>query len=110
MPKQSPIPTDLDRPFYDAYNDELLVVQHCAPCNRCQFPPRLMCPRCGWTNLERCQVSGPGRIQSRVVVSDTPVSTLIADQPFNVATIALEEEPEANDGNTTTAAVGMNDG
>jgi uncharacterized OB-fold protein len=29
-----------------------------------------------------------------VVVHDTPVSSLIPDQPFNVATIALEEEPE----------------
>jgi uncharacterized OB-fold protein len=29
-----------------------------------------------------------------VVVYDSPVSTLIPDQPFNVATISLEEEPE----------------
>ncbi len=54
-----------------------------------------MCPRCGGTNLEWRQVSGRGRIRSRVVVYDTPVSTLIPDQPFNVATIALEDEPEA---------------
>jgi uncharacterized OB-fold protein len=39
-------------------------------------------------------VSGRGHIVSRVVVYDTPVSTLIAEQPFNVATIALDEEPE----------------
>jgi len=38
-------------------------------------------------------VSGRGRIQSRVVVYDSPVSSLIPDQPFNVALIALEEEP-----------------
>jgi uncharacterized protein len=93
--KQSPIPTEFDKPFYDACNEDRLVVQHCANCNRFQFPPRMMCARCGNPNVEWKQVSGRGRIQSRVVVYDSPVSTLIPDQPFNVATIALEEEPEA---------------
>lgn len=94
MPKQSPIPSDLDRPFYDACNEERLVVQYCPACSRYQFPPRTMCPRCGGAALEWRQVSGRGRIQSRVVVYDTPTSSLIPEQPFNVATIALEEEPE----------------
>ena len=94
MPKQSPIPNDLDQPFYDACNEERLVIQHCQSCNRFQFPPRAACLGCGAAALEWQQVSGRGRIQSRVVVHDTPVSALIPEQPFNVATIALEEEPE----------------
>ena len=44
MPKQSPVPDEFDKPFYDACNEERLVVQHCANCNRFQFPPRAMCP------------------------------------------------------------------
>ena len=95
MPKQSPIPNELDKPFYDACNEERLVVQYCRACSRFQFPPRAMCPLCGQNAaLEWRQVSGRGRIQSRVVVHDTPISSLIPEQPFNVATIALEEEPE----------------
>ncbi|MDA1061480.1 MAG: zinc ribbon domain-containing protein [Chloroflexi bacterium] len=95
MPKQSPVPTDLDKPFYDGCNEERLVIQHCQACNRFQFPPRAgSCLGCGAAALEWKQVSGRGQIKSRVVVYDTPVSTLIPDQPFNVATIALEEEPE----------------
>ena len=94
MRKQSPVPNDLDRPFYDACNEDRLVLQHCAACNRFQFPPRAMCPRCGNPGLTWRQATGRGRIQSRVVVYDSPVSTLIPDQPFNVATISLEEEPE----------------
>jgi len=39
-------------------------------------------------------VSGRGWIRSRVVVYDTPVSTLIPGQPFNVASISLDEEPD----------------
>jgi uncharacterized OB-fold protein len=49
---------------------------------------------CGQAMLEWKEISGRGRIQSRVVVYDTPVSTLIPDQPFNVATISLDDEPE----------------
>lgn len=95
MPKQSPIPDALDKPFYDACNEERLVVQFCPACSRYQFPPRTMCSACGGrTPLEWKQVSGRGKIMSRIVVHDTPISMLIPEQPFNVATIALEEEPE----------------
>ena len=38
MPKQSPIPDALDKPFYDACNEERLVVQYCTNCLRYQFP------------------------------------------------------------------------
>ena len=93
MRKQSPVPNEFDKPFYDACNEGRLVLQHCPACKRFQFPPRATCPRCEGSNLEWRPVSGRGRIQSRVVVYDSPVSTLIPDQPFNVATIALEEEP-----------------
>jgi len=94
LPKQSPVPSTLDQPFYDACNEGRLVIQHCAACNRFQFPPRAMCPRCGGASLEWRQVSGRGRIQSRVVVYDSPTSTLIPDQPFNVATVSLDDEPD----------------
>ncbi len=96
MPKQSPVPNEFDKPFYDACNEGRLVVQYCAWCARYQFPPRAMCSVCGMTvTLSWKQVSGRGKIVSRVVVHDTPISSLIADQPFNVAMIALEEEPSA---------------
>jgi uncharacterized OB-fold protein len=94
LPKQSPIPDAIDKPFYDACNEDRLVIQHCPACNRYQFPPRAACGGCLNPGIGWKQVSGRGRIQSRVVVYDTPVSVLIPDQPFNVATIALEEEPE----------------
>ena len=95
MPKQSPIPDALDQPFYDACNEERLVVQYCTNCLRYQFPPRPECTRCGNNaSVEWRQLSGRGRIISRVVVHDSPTSALIPNQPFNVAAIALDEEPE----------------
>ena len=94
MQKQSPVPDELDKPFYEACNEERLVIQYCPNCNRFQFPPRGVCAGCLSAAIEWRQVSGRGRIQSRVVVHDSPVSTLIPDQPFNVATISLDDEPQ----------------
>lgn len=94
MPKQSPVPNELDQPFYDGCNEERLLVQNCAACNRFQFPPRAMCARCGNPGLAWREVSGRGTIRTRVVVYDSPVSSLIPQQPFNVASISLDEEPE----------------
>lgn len=95
MAKQSPVPDQLDKPFYDACNEDRLVLQYCNICLRYQFPPKPACSRCGNTAaIEWRQVSGRGRIISRVVVHDTPISSLIPDQPFNVAAISIEEEPE----------------
>ena len=39
-------------------------------------------------------MSGRGKIRTYGVVHDCPVKMLQIDQPFNVALIALEEDPE----------------
>ena len=95
MPKQSPVPTALDKPFWDACTEGRLVVQNCKACNRLQHPPQPACGQCGSaSNLEWRQMSGIGKIFSYAVVYDTPVTMLAADQPFNVAVIELQEDPE----------------
>jgi len=97
MPKQSPIPEESDKPFWDAANEGRLVIQNCKACNRMQHPPQAACPQCGSKdNLEWKQVSGRGKIYSYGVVYDSPVRVLQADQPYNVAVITLDEDPGVN--------------
>ena len=97
MPKQSPIPEELDKPFWDACNEGRLVIQNCKRCGRLQHPPQPTCAKCGSAdNLEWHQVSGRGTIYSYVVVYDTPVTMLVPEQPFNVALIQLQEDPGIN--------------
>ena len=94
MPKQSPIPDETDKPYWDACNEGRLLVQNCKACNRMQHPPEAACPACGsGGNLEWREVSGRGKIYSYGVVFDSPVRVLQADQPYNVAVIQLEEDP-----------------
>ena len=40
MPKQSPVPDEVDQPFWDAANEDRLVVQNCTACDRLPAPAR----------------------------------------------------------------------
>ncbi len=95
MPKQSPVPDELDQPFWDACNEGRLVIQNCTSCDRLQHPPEPECFGCGSADdLEWREMSGRGRIHSYGVVYDNTVALRIPDQPFNLAVIELEEDPE----------------
>lgn len=97
MPKQSPVPDEVDQPFYTAANEGRLVIQYCAVCERYQYPPELVCYQC--SSAERLswrEIEGRGTIYSYAVVYDTPVASLQPDQPFNVAVIDLDECPGIN--------------
>jgi uncharacterized protein len=97
MPKQSPVPDELDKPFYDAANDGKLVIQFCGGCQRWQFPPQAACAACGsGDSLSWREIAGRGTIYSYGVVYDSPITVLQPDQPYNVAVISLDQAPEIN--------------
>lgn len=97
MPKQSPIPNDLDRAFYEAANEDRLVIQFCDDCQRWQFPPAAECAQCmSGVALSWREIGGRGTIYSYGVVYDSPIASLQADQPYNVAVVSLDEAPEIN--------------
>lgn len=94
MVKQGVVPDDLTKPFWDAANEERLVVQNCRSCPRLHFPPRTACDWCGSGEyLEWKEMSGRGKIYNYGVVYDCPVASLKADLPFNLAVITLDEDP-----------------
>ena len=94
MPKQSPVPDKVDQGFWEACNEGRLVIQYCHECDMLQHPPQETCAQCGSGNhLEWREVSGRGTIYTYAVMYDNPVVLLFDDQPFNVAVIALEDDP-----------------
>ena len=93
MPKQSPIPEEVDKPFWDACNEDRLVIQNCTACDRLQQPPEPTCYQCGSAdNISWKKMNGRGTIYTYAVMYDTPVPLLYNDQPFNVAVISLEDD------------------
>ncbi len=94
MPKPVPVPDALSKPFWDAVNEQRLIVQHCSACGRRQYPPEPRCTECrSADHLEWIPTSGRARIIGYTVMHDSRVRLLQADQPFNIALVALEEDP-----------------
>lgn len=92
--KQGVIPDELTAPFWEAANDGRLVIQNCASCDRLQNPPLPACSLCGLADgLGWKEMSGRGTIYNYCVVYDTPVALLQEDEPFNLAVVALDDDP-----------------
>ncbi len=101
MPKQSPVPEAVDKGFWDACNEERLVIQHCTACDRLQQPPEATCLDCGSKDhLGWKQMSGKGIVYSYAVMHDTNVPLLFDDQPFNAAIIHLLDDAGKDSGIT----------
>ena len=67
--KQGVVPDALTKPFWDAANEERLVVQNCKACDRLQHPPASKCHQCGsGDNLEWKAMSGRGKVYNYGVV------------------------------------------
>jgi uncharacterized OB-fold protein len=95
MPKPSPIPDEVSKPFWDACNERRLIIQTCAQCDRMQYPPEKTCIACGSSaHLTWREVKGMGRIHGYCVMHDSRVKLLQERQPFNIAVIELEENPQ----------------
>ena len=95
MPKPIPVPTELDQGFWDAVNERRLVVQYCNVHSRMQHPPEATCRECGnGDNLGWREVNGRGTINDYCVMYDTRTVALKEYQPFNIAVIKLDENPD----------------
>ena len=97
MPKQSPLPDDLDRPHGEGANADRLVLQYCTADDRWQYPPAPVCGGCGSAeHLEWRENEGAGTIYSYAVVHHTYIAGLKDELPFNAAVIALDSAPGLN--------------
>lgn len=94
MPKPVPVPTEVSKPFWDACDQQRLVMQHCSACDRMQYPPEAACRQCGSSeHLAWQPVSGRGKIHGYCVMYQSRIKRLQAEQPFNIVVIELDEDP-----------------
>ena len=87
--KIQPRPTAVSAPYWDGCAAGELRPQYCPVCAAHQFYPRIVCSKCGGTDLEWRQASGKGVIASFTVVR-RGVSAAY-EGPYVVALIDLEE-------------------
>src|SRR5258706_14854069 len=97
MPKLIPVADALSKPFWDAVNQKRLVLQHCAACDRLQYPPQQACQVCNSANgLAWKEVEGRGHIASYIVIEDGRLNRRMPDQPYNLAMVTLDGAPRGN--------------
>lgn len=89
--KPVPVVNSWARPFWDAARENRLIIQKCSDCAQHIFYPRLACPHCFSANLTWIEASGRGTIYSYTVVENNSPSAFIADMPYVIAVIRLEE-------------------
>lgn len=96
MPKVIPVADELSQPFWDAVQERRLVAQHCTSCDRMQHPPRPACQYCGSEQFDWKETSGKGHILVGGVIMDSHMPPRAVDQPFNLAVVTLDDEPNIN--------------
>src|SRR5205814_183444 len=97
MPKLIPVPDALSKPFWDAVNQGRLVLQHCAACDRLQYPPQQACQVCNSAaGLTWKEVEGRGHIATYIVIEDGRLNRRMPDQPYNLAMVTLDADPRVN--------------
>jgi uncharacterized OB-fold protein len=78
-------------PFWQAAREGRLIIQHCHACDRNIFYPRLACPFCFADQPEWIEACGRGTVYSFSVVENNSPSAFLADMPFVIAIVRLEE-------------------
>jgi uncharacterized OB-fold protein len=93
--KPMPRITEFDRPFWEACNEEKLLLQVCraAGCRRFIFYPRVCCPHCGRGNLEWTEVSGQGTLRSFTILHHAQHQSFAAELPYCFIVVDLAEGP-----------------
>lgn len=90
-PKPLPVVQPWARPFWAATREGRLDLQYCPACARHVHYPRIACPHCGSERMEWRTASGRGTIYSYTVVVNNAPSAFVADMPYVVAIIHLDE-------------------
>lgn len=91
--KPVPIPDPVSGGFWEGCREGELRLQRCGDCNRLQFYPRALCTNCGSLNLLWCPASGRASVFSFTVVRRHQAPWWVAELPYVVAVVELEEGP-----------------
>ena len=93
--KPSPRLSEVNRPFWEACNAQVLKLQRCQSdaCGKFIYYPRVCCPHCNSGDTQWTEVSGHGEIVSSTTVHRPHHETFYAEAPILFAAIKLDEGP-----------------
>ena len=90
-PKPVPAPDAISRTYWEGANLGEFRFQRCRACGKAQFYARSACVHCHATDLEWQVAAGRGRIASFSVIHRAPLPSFVADAPYVLALVDLDE-------------------
>ena len=91
LAKPRPVPTPTSQPYWDALNDDRIVLQRCADCSTWVHYPRRRCTTCLSDHLVWTEVDGVGTLFT-FSVAHAPTATMFADEvPLVIAVVELPQ-------------------
>jgi uncharacterized protein len=88
-----PVPDEASLPFFDAAARGVLLIKHCAACNRYMAPQAEFCDRCLTDGIEWREASGRGTIYSFIINHQVGHPGFAAVVPYNIVVVELAEGP-----------------
>ncbi len=87
-----PIPEYGAEAYWDACNDEQLVMQKCGQCQKFRWHPAPLCTHCGAEEFSWEAISGRGKIYSWTVITHPIHPVAVERVPYIVVEVELEEQ------------------
>ena len=87
-----PIPEYGSEPYWNACNEERLVMQRCEHCRRFRWHPSPRCEDCGSERYGWAVLSGRGTINTWTVVTHPVHPAAVEKVPYIVVIVELEEQ------------------
>ncbi|WP_418319698.1 Zn-ribbon domain-containing OB-fold protein [Piscinibacter sakaiensis] len=89
--KPMPVPDGISHPYWDGANQGFFAFQRCRDCAKAQFYSRSACVHCHSGDLEWQVAAGSGRVASFSVIHRAPIASFVADTPYVLALIDMDE-------------------
>lgn len=88
-----PIPEYGAEPYWDACNEERLVMQRCTACNKFRWHPAPLCTHCSAEDFEWAPLSGHAKITTWTVITHPIHPAAISRVPYVVVEVEFDEQP-----------------
>lgn len=79
-------------PYWEACNQERLVMQRCTACDKFRWHPAPLCTHCSADGYTWASLTGRGRITTWTVITHPIHPAAVAKVPYVVVEVELEEQ------------------
>ena len=88
-----PIPTVETQRYWDACQQEKLLIQQCKECEHVQFYPRLMCTQCSSRDVGWIESRGFAKVLTYTIIHRPILPAYQKEAPYILAVVQLDEGP-----------------